>query len=179
MGQQVKATVCNKLFLQNPLESSVRTWNESGKKAAANGGIMRTSIIGAYHYNDLNSAINDAIKVCKTTHVDPRCTSGCVAVCSAIVNMIQYCNKYPTKGLPPISVIDAAFSHANKLLVEEPYKKELQFYMYAQSWQELNLDEGSSIGYTNKALGAAFYCLRKVLLAETTFEQCMWELTMV
>jgi ADP-ribosylglycohydrolase len=162
---------------QKHIRSATRVWLESGKQAAANGGIMRTSIVGALNYKDLSKAVSDAFKLCKITHVDPRCTSGCVAVSVAIARMIQFaaCNK---GALIPEQVIDEAFQVAEHCLEDEKHKKELHEVMYAKNLQVLKLDEGNAIGYTNKTLGAAFVCLRKVLQKKTTFEDVIYELIM-
>ena len=44
----------------------------SGRKVAPNGGVMRTSVLGAYMYYDIDAVIQNTTDMCKATHPDPR-----------------------------------------------------------------------------------------------------------
>ena len=69
---------------------------------AANGAVMRTSILGALNFNslsinerasplkqravflDIDKVIENTKRICLVTHADPRCLASCVAVTTAV-----------------------------------------------------------------------------------------------
>ena len=61
-----------------------RIWERGGRFNAANGAVMRTSVIGALFFNDSEKLYKSAINVAAVTHADPRCLVSCVIVCSLV-----------------------------------------------------------------------------------------------
>lgn len=47
-------------------------WNETGRVAAPNGGLMRTSVLGCFQFEDLKKVKENTLQICKVTHADPR-----------------------------------------------------------------------------------------------------------
>jgi len=85
----VNSVIKDPIFLKTPHQIAKKVWEESNKKAAANGGIMRTSILGIWEYKHRNKVILNAEKICKMTHYDPRCVGSCVSVCLVICELLQ------------------------------------------------------------------------------------------
>jgi len=73
------------LFAQSALD----VWEKTGRNAAPNGGVMRTSILGIHDFTNIDNVIDNTRNICKVTHADPRCIASCVAVTTAIALMLQ------------------------------------------------------------------------------------------
>ena len=67
-------------YTSNPQKAAEIIWKMGKKKAAANGAVMRTSVVGLMKDNVASNAEN----ICKLTHYDPRCVGSCVIVSSII-----------------------------------------------------------------------------------------------
>jgi ADP-ribosylglycohydrolase len=67
---------------------SSQIWEKSGRRAAGNGGVMRTAPLGIYFYNSPELLPAAVVDVCKITHFDPRCQDSCLAVCYAIADLL-------------------------------------------------------------------------------------------
>jgi ADP-ribosylglycohydrolase len=65
-------------YVDKPLDVAKLIWTMSRKESAANGGVMRTSIVGLLP-NDIEKHAAD---ICRLTHYDPRCVCSCVIVLS-------------------------------------------------------------------------------------------------
>ena len=83
-GMGIGRHTCNVMALgdytSNPQKSAEIIWKMGKKKAAANGAVMRTSVVGLMKENVTSNAEN----ICKLTHFDPRCVGSCVIVSSII-----------------------------------------------------------------------------------------------
>ncbi len=142
------------LFALDPYAVSEAAWENSGRYTAANGAVMRCSVIGTLRPDDLDWTERVAARQARITHFDPRCVASSVAVAVAVAHLIA--GNAPTK----------AFFQAWKR--SEKYHPEAINYM-RMSLADLKLDEGlvegkwntkAPIGYTYKALGAGFWALR-------------------
>jgi len=51
IGMTVHRTLCHNLFLKDPHAAAKHVWENSGRYLAANGAIMRTSILGILNFN--------------------------------------------------------------------------------------------------------------------------------
>ncbi|MFB2878390.1 ADP-ribosylglycohydrolase family protein [Floridanema aerugineum] len=155
IGSTVKTVVHDTEFLLNPHLVAQKYWESKDRKSAANGGVMRTSVLGIWEYKNAEKVWSNAEQVCRITHADPRCIGSCVAVCLAISQLIQ--------GVENINqLVD---SIANQVKIFHP---EMEIYFAkakADSLEALDLDEGLNpnekytLGYTLKTLGAAFWAL--------------------
>lgn len=72
-------------YVDRPMEVSKKIWQMSNCKSAANGGLMRTSVVGLFPKAVRQCAEN----ICRLTHYDPRCVGSCVIV-SELINSIVY-----------------------------------------------------------------------------------------
>ncbi len=139
----------DKDFLDAPHEVSKRVWKESGMKSAANGGVMRTSILGVWEYKEVEKVEKNAREVCKITHYDPRCIASCVAVSLAISELLKEESDMDI-------ILNKCINHGEKYdseITEKLSKLPLEI-------SELELDEYISIGYTYKALTAGFWVMK-------------------
>ena len=195
LGGSTVAVVNHEKFLEDPFNASYEVWNNSGRKLAPNGSLMRTSILSAMP--DLSLVETASVNLGRITHIDPRCVSSCVIFnyilheliynppcdasdCDAIlVSAIKMGQKYiqmntnpqtkPTETeTTPDYYIDSRF---------KTREEELAWYLKT-TWMsqtainELELDSaktnGATIGYVFKTFGCAIYALRviKVSLKE-------------
>jgi len=144
------------VFSLNPIACSQDAWERSGQHSAANGAVMRVSVIGTLRPNDLDWTEKAAATSARITHYDPRCVASSVAVAIAIAMLIQ--------GHTIQDAIKEAGIRASAIHPESIK------YMN-MSLEEMNLSEGlipgkwnmkSKIGYTYKTLGAGFWALRNL-----------------
>jgi ADP-ribosylglycohydrolase len=160
VGMTVMRTVTSRLFLEDPHKAARIVWEDSGKYLAANGAIMRTSVLGVMNFNDLPKVIDNTKKIALATHADPRCVASCVAVTTAIAMMLQG-NFDASKPDELNTLADQSMQLAKEQLGENAEMiKDLEKYMTAKSWSTLALAEERTIGYTYKALGAGFFGLK-------------------
>ena len=106
-------------------------WKMSRTKNAANGAVMRTSIIGLLKSNVEQTAEN----VCKLTHFDPRCVGSCVIVSEIISHLIWQGEQLP---------------YSQIITIGNQYDKSIAEYIdqaYNNGIDSLELDEPSNIGY--------------------------------
>lgn len=142
-------------------------WEKSGRFAAPNGAVMRTSAMGIYHYKDIDKVIHNTLQFCKVTHADPRCQASCVAVTTAIAMMLQGKHFDESKNaFDIVKLIDESYQYGKKMIPEgtenwKEYRSELKKHMHVTKVKELKLDENGKIGYTYKTLGAGFWALRQ------------------
>lgn len=78
-------------YVEKPFEVSKLVWRMSRYQSAANGGVMRTSVVGL-----LPSHVQDhAEQICKLTHYDPRCVGSCVIV-TQLIHALVYGHETPS-----------------------------------------------------------------------------------
>jgi ADP-ribosylglycohydrolase len=149
LGGTVARVIREPRFLELPHEASRRIWEQSGQTLAANGGVMRTSILGVWEYHDPLRVMENAESVCKITHWDPRCVGSSVAVSLAIASLLR--------GECDLDNIVADTSQA----AEEyhPEVRECLRTIATHSLESLSLDRIEGVGYTIRTLGAGFWAL--------------------
>lgn len=167
-------------FLQNPSKSAKKVWSENRKNAAPNGGVMRTSILGIFEFNDRDKVVKNAIEACRVTHADPRCLASCVTVCYIISSMLQDIQENNEKEDFSDDEIeklikDAYEFTANLIFVQQKNEYELeedQLNKMKEDYEkhcffgkdglvELRLDDSVEIGYTLKCMGAGLWALQQ------------------
>src|SRR5262249_35506062 len=77
MGQTVYFCVHHPRFAERPFEVAEEYWQSRGQRPAANGAVMRTSVLGVWQYPERQAVISNAETVCRLTHADPRCVGSC------------------------------------------------------------------------------------------------------
>jgi len=176
LGKTVKTVVTHSYFLkQDPHLASKDVWERSQKQLAANGAIMRTCILGILHYNDLEQVVEQTVQYAKVTHYDPRCIVSCLAVTLFIALLLQ--DNPQDLNLDTIEqyiqrsydLVVAMYLRNEKYTAEYEdqeliAKTETEFnstLFSFKNFEELDLDEPNSIGYTFKSMGSAFVSLRQ------------------
>lgn len=133
MGDYVEQSeLCSKLW-----------WELSRKTSAANGALMRTSVIGLLKDNYRETSE----KVCKLTHYDSRCVGSCVIATSIINNLV-----WENKELSYEQIIEIANDYDDRI------KEWVDVAYHSESIDDLDLDEKFSIGYTLRTLSAGLWC---------------------
>ena len=128
-------------YVEKPLDVSKKIWEMSRYHSAANGGLMRTSIVGLLPNNVEQSAAD----ICRLTHYDPRCVGSCVIV-SELIHAHVYGKPIPT--------------YDQMIAIGRKYDERINEYIQLSQCVDissLDLQEEGSIGYTLKTLAAGLW----------------------
>lgn len=141
IGQNTYNVLSLSDYESNPMKAAEIVWEMSRRQSAANGGVMRTSVIGLLP----NDVIRSAEDTCKLTHFDPRCIGSCVIVSSIIHSLV-----YENRALSYDEIIEIGERYDNSIteFVEKAY--------YGQ-FEDVDLED-DSMGYTLHCLFAALWC---------------------
>lgn len=143
IGGHTFKVLCMKEYVDQPELSSKLWWDLSGQNSAANGALMRTSVVGLLRDN-VEKQTED---ICKLTHFDQRCVGSCVIATLIIHNLIWN---------------DKELSYEEISLIAQKYHSEIIDWIkvayYSEELSQLNLDDNFSIGYTLRTLSAALWC---------------------
>jgi ADP-ribosylglycohydrolase len=140
IGQNTYNVLSFPQYLLQPEKVSEMVWEKSGRASAANGAVMRTSIIGLWN-KDVEKNAED---ICKLTHYDPRCVGSCVIV-SVLVNKL---------------VNNTTVSKDELIQIGNRYDAQIRNYIglaTSPNISDLQLDGKSSMGYTLKTLSAGLW----------------------
>lgn len=127
-------------YTEKPFEVSQMVWKMSKYRSAANGGLMRTSVVGLFPKEVKACAEN----ICRLTHYDPRCVGSCVIV-SELIHALVYGKEAPSR-----SQMDS---------IARQYDFAICEYI-TKAWQERdikNLMDDDSMGYTLVTLSVALW----------------------
>lgn len=127
-------------YVEKPFECSELWWKLSRENAAANGALMRTSILGILP----NYRPQMAEDVCKLTHYDPRCIGSCVLLCSLIHSLIY--EKFPMSFEQMVAIADKYDSRIREYVIKA---KEGNF-------EDVAIDD-YAMGYTLNSLFVALW----------------------
>lgn len=164
--------IAHSSYKSKPHVAAAAVWEKSGKTAAPNGAVMRTSILGCAQFWNRQRVISDATAAAQTTHADPRCVASAVAVSAAVSSLIS-----SDPSAPYNERIDAALTAA--LAASKPFvdscppeqQQEFAYYFEVKTLADLNLSESKFAGYTFKTMGAGFYALRQA--HQATYDDIM------
>jgi len=168
LGMTVANTCAHAAFLTDPHRASHETWIRLNKDAAANGAVMRTSILGCYQYDDMTKVIANTVRIAKVTHHDPRCVASCVAIDSLIAMILQ---GRPCSTPDECEALAADAAKLSKDIAFEEHRAEFMRHLNVKKLSELKLDEPKAIGYTFKCFGCGFYGLRSQNDFKTTLRE--------
>ena len=143
IGSNTFKVLSFKDYTNNPQKGAEIIWNLSGKKSAANGAVMRTSVVGLWN----NDTEKHATEICKLTHYDPRCVGSCAIIALLINNLV-----YKNQMLSLEQLIEIGERYDSRI------RKYIEQASQCERIEELVLDD-SSMGYTLKTLAAAIWCL--------------------
>ena len=128
---------------ESPYEIAQMIWERTGRNNAANGGVMRTSIVGLWNEN---VAVN-AERICRLTHADPRCIGSCVIISELINSLVWQ---------------DMELSYVELLQIGDKYDSRIRPYLERAMngfLEDFELDDEQTMGYTLKTMGCAIWCL--------------------
>lgn len=143
IGSHTFKVLCMGDYVEQPEMCSKLWWDLSRQQSAANGGLMRTSVVGLAQ----NNVIEQTETICRLTHYDPRCVGSCVIAVSIIHNLI-----WQHRQLTYDEVKDIAKRYDDRILewVDVAY--------HSSDIAMLDLDDPQSVGYTLRTLSAALWC---------------------
>lgn len=143
IGGHTFKVLCMRDYTERPEDCSRLWWEVSRRESAANGALMRTSVVGLAK----RQVREQAEKICKLTHYDSRCIGSCVIVSGIIHNLVWH-DKMLTYD--EICAIGESYDSRIKEWIELAYN--------SSDISMLDLDEEPSIGYTLLGLAAALWC---------------------
>lgn len=83
-GNLVYRVLTHRKYTNDPMLAARKLWELSQCKAATNGALMRTSVVGLWPAD----VVENTEVACRVTHFDPRCVGSCVIVTSIIYNLV-------------------------------------------------------------------------------------------
>ncbi|RHZ73035.1 hypothetical protein Glove_233g13 [Diversispora epigaea] len=89
IGITVSSVLSHPQFLKKPYKSAWDIWVQSNYNMAANGGLMRTAILGVPFFWDEKQVIKQTLQATKVTHADPRCGLSSVILTTLISRLIK------------------------------------------------------------------------------------------
>lgn len=143
IGRHTYNVLCFADYVKDPIQAAEIVWTLYRKRSAANGGVMRTSIVGLLPGNVSEHAEN----ICKLTHPDPRCIGSCVIVSEIIHSLV-----YEGKELPLDRILQIADKYDDRI---RPF---IEIANNSTDIESLELT-GLEQGYTLKTLSAALWAL--------------------
>ena len=118
-----------------------KPFDASKMLSAANGGVMRTSIVGLFP-----KAVEEcAVNICRLTHYDPRCVGSC-----AIVSLLIHSLVYEEEKLSYHTIVDIAQRYDSRI-------REYIDLSLNTDIRALELQDWDSVGYTLKTLAAGLW----------------------
>ena len=128
-------------YVERPMVVSRNVWELSRYRSAANGGLMRTSVVGLLPTDVRESAAD----ICRLTHYDPRCVGSCVIV-TELIHAHVYGLTVPT--------------YEQIKMISRKYDDRIVEFITLSQYQDIKalyLQEEGSIGYTLKTLAAGLW----------------------
>ncbi len=108
VGNQTSSVLRAYAPAMGPFHAAKSYWDQSGRRPAANGSLMRTAPIAVFFAEDREARIKATLEDSRLTHADPRCGLSCVAFNGAIAAAVMS----PHDATPP-SLLAAALSELN------------------------------------------------------------------
>lgn len=143
IGSHTYKVLCMGDYVEQPEMCSKLWWDLSRHQSAANGALMRTSVVGLAK----NGIEEQAEAICRLTHYDPRCIGSCVIATSIIHNLV-----WLNQSLSYVDIKEIGQRYDDRILewVDAAYTN--------LDISALDLDEQYSIGYTLRTLSATLWC---------------------
>ncbi len=142
IGYSTRNVLSQKDYVESPVKAAKMCWILSDCNAAANGALMRTSILGTSPVVDEKEVEN----VCRLTHYDPRCVGSCVMMVKLIQSLIFH---------------DKELTAEELLKIGETYDERIKDYVELAKVDDaaaLTVDDKAS-GYTLKTMAVALWSL--------------------
>lgn len=157
LGRLVGTVVATRGFDVEPERVAREAWEGGGRRAAPNGSLMRTHVLGGMClWRGEGEAFEVAAGISRVTHADPRCVVACVIGTGLVRGLVrgEVTGEEEVRGV---------VERGRDWVVREGEVvdgEELRRHVEAEGLGELKLDEAEAIGYVYKALGAGVVVLR-------------------
>ncbi len=145
IGRTVYKTLSLPEFCKYPHRAAELVWKLSKKQHAANGAIMRSSILGSFDYWDYDSVVQNTEKIAKVTHYDPRCSGSSVIITLMIAHIL---NEGKLLDVTELIQIGDSYDARIAAFIEKSLSPDIE---------ALDLDAPRAIGYTLKAMSAGLW----------------------
>lgn len=89
VGFTVGSVIGHPEFVANPHKAAFDVWESKGCDLAANGAVMRTSVLGIPLFFNESQVVLNSINCAKVTHADPRCIFSAVVVSVLISRILR------------------------------------------------------------------------------------------
>ncbi|MDE6123350.1 MAG: ADP-ribosylglycohydrolase family protein [Duncaniella dubosii] len=136
----VKVLMCGD-YTDAPFEASKIMWESTRCNSAANGTLMRTSVMGLWNPY-VQTWVDEA---CMLTHYDPRCVISC-RIASVIIHNLVWADKTLSKE----DILEMTTDSELVAYIDTAY--------FCADIAELKIAEQPGIGYTYRTLAAALWC---------------------
>ncbi|KAF9185927.1 hypothetical protein BGZ51_002334 [Haplosporangium sp. Z 767] len=145
IGYTVGSTLSHLGFKINPHKAAFDIWNARGRNLAANGAVMRTSVLGIESFWDESRVVENALAAAKVTHADPR------SIVSAVISSVLISRLLRGGGQ---SITDDAARTWNSRLAQHEYREELLEYLRRGS--DIHGEQSSNPEYEPETPDSAF-----------------------
>lgn len=142
IGSHTYKVLCMEDYVEQPEMCSKVWWELSRKQSAANGALMRTSVVGLAP----NNIEEQASAICKLTHYDPRCIGSCAITSLIIHNLV-----WKDRQLSYDEIKDIGQKYDNRIM------EWIDIAYFSLDISSLHLDDTHTIGYTLRTLSAALW----------------------
>lgn len=145
-------------FTSDPTNAAKKYWRSSGETPNGNDALTRAVVAGCFIFWDEDKVADNAQKLCRVTHYDPRCAFSAVCIALTIARIIKWrCGIIDQIEIEKI--IDDSAKYVKDLT---PYMEaEARLFTQADSLEKLNLKSFAPLAL--QAVGCAFWALRKNL----------------
>ncbi|KAK2182546.1 hypothetical protein NP493_349g02002 [Ridgeia piscesae] len=160
-------------FLQDPhlVARQLLEASENAETNNDNGAVARCMILGVPQFHKLNEVAENAARICKATHADPRCVASSVMVAVVIALMLQGRHDL-TDGSQLEAMISAARDVAISYLTDKAHQKELQRHTTCSDFNIVKEDDRTHEAMKPLAAGLA------ALRMNTDFRSSITQLVM-
>jgi ADP-ribosylglycohydrolase len=182
LGALTHQVVSNKSFTAHPFEAAQAAWQKSGCQNAANGALMRTSVVGLWDFFSPDAVKENTTRMCHVTHADPRCLASCLLVTSLISALLRGEDRDAGIDLNDPAQMDTFIAKhvdatvaAVPALVERGHEAAFRAHVARPPNNDvahLELGDPSGIGYTLKCMASGLYGFR----SQESFEQTITRL---
>lgn len=146
IGRHTYNVLCFADYVKDPIQAAEIVWTLYRKRSAANGGVMRTSVVGLLPENVSEHAEN----ICKLTHPDPRCIGSCVIVSEIIHSLV-----YEGIELPLDRILQIADKYDDRI---RPFIEIANNSTDIESLELTGLEQGYTLKTLSAALWSLWYC---------------------
>lgn len=146
------------IFTTDPTSAAKKYWRTVGETSSGNDALTRAVVAGCYLFWDEVKVADNAQKLCRITHYDPRCAFAAVSIALTISRLIKWrCGLMDQIDIE--KVIDDSAAYVKDLT---PYMaQEAKTFANVDSLDRLNLKNFAPLAL--QAVGCAFWALKKNL----------------